>query len=273
MDEIFKEIAKERDRQNKKFGEQNHHPFKWLAILGEEVGEVNKAVLEANFLNHDPNDPNGLCPKKLTEYRKELIEVAAVAVSMIQSLDRNEFGKIKDPVDLLNLILMMPVQNQSERYGPINTCIGELILIQIGLSSEHRISSETAAWHLRYFKIELLIAENIFFPFADPIIKDYLQTLYFFNPYGDLLLKLPDAFDSWNQGIAAVGISLDLIKSSLPLKIFDRRKRLLHAGFKENEECDVYTLNDQSLNWIDLCGLSDPEFNQKMNSALGIKAG
>jgi len=70
---IYNQIKAERSRQDNKWGEQNHMPFKWLAILGEEVGESNKAALEL----------------KLTQYRKELIQVAAVAVAAIECMDRN----------------------------------------------------------------------------------------------------------------------------------------------------------------------------------------
>ncbi|MDO6384470.1 MazG-like family protein [Leptospira santarosai] len=79
---IFKEIVDEREKQDLKFGPQNHHPVEWCMILGEEFGEVQKAALESYFRydgkNHD-----------YAEYRKELIQVAAVAISMIESYDRN----------------------------------------------------------------------------------------------------------------------------------------------------------------------------------------
>lgn len=77
---VYNEIQDERKRQDEKWGEQNHEPPDWLMILGEEVGEVNKAALETHFGDI----------KDWSEYRKELIQVAAVAVSMIESLDRNE---------------------------------------------------------------------------------------------------------------------------------------------------------------------------------------
>ena len=77
---VYNEIQDERKRQDEKWGEQNHEPPDWLMILGEEVGEVNKAALETRFGNI----------KDWSEYRKELIQVAAVAVSMIESLDRKE---------------------------------------------------------------------------------------------------------------------------------------------------------------------------------------
>jgi len=66
---IIIEIINERILQDKKWGKQNHCPFVWLAILGEEVGEANKAILQYN------------------DYRNEMIQVAAVAIAAIESLD------------------------------------------------------------------------------------------------------------------------------------------------------------------------------------------
>lgn len=80
---VIGEVLEERNRQEAKWGEQNHHPALWLAILGEEVGEANKAVLEAHFPNYKNHGD-------YTQARAELIQVAAVAVAMIESLDRNE---------------------------------------------------------------------------------------------------------------------------------------------------------------------------------------
>ncbi len=76
---IFNEIAAEREKQDKKWGQQNHHPIEWCGILGEEVGEVNKACIETHF---------GHVVDHYAEYRKELIQTAGVAVSMIECLDR-----------------------------------------------------------------------------------------------------------------------------------------------------------------------------------------
>lgn len=78
MEKVLEEVKEERARQDEKWGEQNHHPAEWLMILGEEVGEANKAALEAHF--------NGVC---YSDYRKELVQVAAVAVAMIECLDRS----------------------------------------------------------------------------------------------------------------------------------------------------------------------------------------
>ena len=43
---IFADISHERVRQNAKFGEQDHNPFIWMTILGEEFGEACQAALK-----------------------------------------------------------------------------------------------------------------------------------------------------------------------------------------------------------------------------------
>lgn len=80
-EKIIQEILGEREKQDQKWGEQNHNPIEWCAILVEEVGEVSKAALETHFKYDGKND--------LSDYRKELIQVAAVALAMIECLDRN----------------------------------------------------------------------------------------------------------------------------------------------------------------------------------------
>ncbi len=79
---IFKEIQDERERQDKKWGEQNHFPIEWIGILTEEVGEASKEAVDAHF----GNKPKKEC---LSRYREELIQVAALAVQMIECLDRD----------------------------------------------------------------------------------------------------------------------------------------------------------------------------------------
>lgn len=44
-------VIKELERQDKKWGEQNHHPSIWLGILGEEFGELAQAINETVFDN------------------------------------------------------------------------------------------------------------------------------------------------------------------------------------------------------------------------------
>ena len=75
---VWDEIQKERERQDNKWGEQNHHPLIWNNILGEEYGEACKHTIEA--IEND-----------YSKYRKELIEVAAVAIAAVESLDRGKW--------------------------------------------------------------------------------------------------------------------------------------------------------------------------------------
>ena len=70
---IIKSIILERNRQDIKWGVQNHNIYKWLAILSEEVGEVSKSALEGH----------------LDDVKEELVQVAAVSVAIIESLVRN----------------------------------------------------------------------------------------------------------------------------------------------------------------------------------------
>ena len=79
-DGIDLEIEAERKRQDAKWGEQNHDPFVWVTILTEEVGEAAQASLEARFGKGSTDS-----------YREELIQVAAVAKSMVECLDRGKW--------------------------------------------------------------------------------------------------------------------------------------------------------------------------------------
>lgn len=77
-DQILQAIFDERQRQKAKWGHMERRvenptscPFWKGNVLGEEMGEVNKAVVEED--------------KEAT--RKELIHVAAVAVAWLESIE------------------------------------------------------------------------------------------------------------------------------------------------------------------------------------------
>lgn len=103
MDNILEEIRKERERQDKKWGVQNHSPIVWDSILGEEAGEVSKAALESHF--------NHMGDNRLEDYREELIQTAAVCVAAIECLDRNELS-VEENQTLLNEL------NKQETVSP-----------------------------------------------------------------------------------------------------------------------------------------------------------
>lgn len=96
MDKIFDQIRKEKAKQNQRWGEQNHNPVEWIAILTEEVGEAARMAVDLHFKNpvlslagdlKSPNSENQ--HYRMEEYRKELIQSAAVIVQAIECLDRN----------------------------------------------------------------------------------------------------------------------------------------------------------------------------------------
>lgn len=76
---VLGEVHDERLRQDVKWGEQNHQPCDYLAILTEEVGEAAKECVEMRF--------NG---KLFGGLRAELVQVAAVAVAFIECIDREK---------------------------------------------------------------------------------------------------------------------------------------------------------------------------------------
>lgn len=83
MRRVFRNIAAERRRQDDKWGEQNHDDLAWNAILGEERGEVERAILGLTFMHCD-DDISDL----RTNLRDELIQLSAVAVAWVEAIDR-----------------------------------------------------------------------------------------------------------------------------------------------------------------------------------------
>jgi NTP pyrophosphatase (non-canonical NTP hydrolase) len=71
------DVLRERKAQDAKWGEQNHDPFTYLAILVEEVGELAQAALHSRFGGHAAS---GL--------RTEAVHAAAVALALVECLDR-----------------------------------------------------------------------------------------------------------------------------------------------------------------------------------------
>jgi len=72
-DEIFKEIKREREYQNYKWGNEfddKNTSNDWIAYIAAYLGQV------------------WTCPFNAEEYRKNLIKVAALAVAAVETYDR-----------------------------------------------------------------------------------------------------------------------------------------------------------------------------------------
>lgn len=80
----FAEVVLERKRQTILWGIQSFDdPIKWLGILTEEVGEVAQAINETTLKNATKKEKGGL-----ENIKKELVQVAAVAISAIEDINR-----------------------------------------------------------------------------------------------------------------------------------------------------------------------------------------
>lgn len=75
-------VAGEQFRQIELWGVQVHEPEVWLAILMEEVGEAAQAALNSRF-EHGTAE----------ELRKEVVQIAAVAMSWLDAMAREQKAK------------------------------------------------------------------------------------------------------------------------------------------------------------------------------------
>ena len=75
-------VREERDRQDARWGIQHHSYVQWFAIMSEEVGEAVKEINETHFYGPGPTE----------HLRAELVQVAAIAVAMIEQIDRDAAG-------------------------------------------------------------------------------------------------------------------------------------------------------------------------------------
>ncbi len=76
---VLVQIRQERVRQDAKWGPQDHSDIEWSLILAEEFGEAMKECNEVHFRDKDP-----------AELRKELVQVAAVAVHWLENMGRRK---------------------------------------------------------------------------------------------------------------------------------------------------------------------------------------
>jgi len=87
---VLEDIDDERRRQDEKWGEQNHDLTVWASVLGEEFGETCHAILHHRAASggsenvEGDTDPSGW----LEKVRSEAIQTAAVAVALVEYIDR-----------------------------------------------------------------------------------------------------------------------------------------------------------------------------------------
>lgn len=79
---ITEEVITELQRATEKFPTWPTDPLHAVAILGEEYGELNKAVLQSIY------EPHKSSPD---EVREEAIQTAAMALRFLLSLDKYDY--------------------------------------------------------------------------------------------------------------------------------------------------------------------------------------
>ena len=78
---ILDSLISESDRQIKKWGIQDRHPFEWLAYTTEELGELSKAISEYIYRN-------GLVCNVIGE----AIQLATLALKIAEMFIKEEKG-------------------------------------------------------------------------------------------------------------------------------------------------------------------------------------
>lgn len=80
---VIEQVVAEIDRATKKFPTWPTDPLHALAVLGEEFGELTKAMVQ---LTYEPQKTS------LAEVRSEAIQTAAMALRLAMSLDSYRYG-------------------------------------------------------------------------------------------------------------------------------------------------------------------------------------
>lgn len=86
IENIFSEVGQEIEKAVGKFPTWSTDPIHAVCVLGEEYGELQKAVLQLTYEPHKSSKE---------DVRMEAIQTAAMAVRFIASLDYYEYSESK----------------------------------------------------------------------------------------------------------------------------------------------------------------------------------
>lgn len=94
QDDALSAVREERSRQHVKWGTQRHDFPVWLTVLSEEVGELSREILVLRELDPDAHYARRMY---LQNARKEAVQVAAVAIALIEHLGEQMLDEQPDP--------------------------------------------------------------------------------------------------------------------------------------------------------------------------------
>lgn len=81
QEKIIEKVLEERMRQDEKWGESNHSASVWGMIIGEEYGEMCKAINELGF---------SPIPEIEERIYKEAIQTMASCMAMLECMERGK---------------------------------------------------------------------------------------------------------------------------------------------------------------------------------------
>jgi hypothetical protein len=118
MQNIYVEISVERQRQMNRYGWQVLSPFAWCAILGKELGEAHNEALDHAF-------PSRQSRKGKTEidclkqFRQELIQIAAVAIQAVESIDSDPSLPTEEQKRIETLRVLIETYDENPLAQPV----------------------------------------------------------------------------------------------------------------------------------------------------------
>lgn len=100
LPEAIIDVAKERVRQDDKWGEQNHNLHFYSDIHLEELGEFAKESIELTVMINQIK--NGMMPhvaadvaEKYIMMRNEAVQMAATALAIVECIDRESYKEME----------------------------------------------------------------------------------------------------------------------------------------------------------------------------------
>lgn len=97
VDEIFGLIKAELQSANEKYPDWPSDPLHAVAIVGEEFGELNRAVLQVVY---EPEKQSF----SYAESKNEAIQTAAMAIRFLMSLDRYDYSRSEQHSQYVRLL-------------------------------------------------------------------------------------------------------------------------------------------------------------------------
>src|SRR5436190_23889669 len=82
QEDVIGDVIEERERQDAMFGEQNHHPAYWIALLGKQMGQLGDKIVAREWSADRTRGNDNM--------REEAGQLAAVVVAFVDAVAGGE---------------------------------------------------------------------------------------------------------------------------------------------------------------------------------------